>query len=152
MLIWRYSFKLIVLVAMSGLIMLVYGQGFHSAQVFRELAVENQTEALQMLVALKTNDLIEQVRHQQKGFALALQSQPQFMQALDRLDKTRLQAWMLQYFAEQLEVDPGLNLKTLIVRGPGGAILSRASDKDLPGFNGCPVPHLLPGLATDGKF
>ncbi|MCP3690513.1 MAG: EAL domain-containing protein [Gammaproteobacteria bacterium] len=152
MLMWRYSFKLIVLVAMSGLIMLVYGQGFHSAQVYRELAVENQTEALQMLVALKTNDLIEQVRHQQKGFALALQSQPQFMRALDRLDKTRLQAWMLQYFAEQLEVDPGLNLKTLVVRGPGGAILSRASDKDLPGFNGCPVPHLLPGLATDGKF
>ncbi|MCP4490815.1 MAG: diguanylate cyclase [Gammaproteobacteria bacterium] len=147
-----YSFKFIILLAMSGLIILAYGQVFHSTQVYRELAIENQTNALQSLVELKTNDIIEQVRHQQKSFALALQGQHQFGQTLDTLDKTRMEAWMLQYFAEQTEADPNLNLKTIVIRNPRGEILAQASDIDLLGFNGCPATHVLSGLPVEGEF
>ncbi len=137
---------------MSGLIILTYGQMFHSGQVYRELALENQTEALQSLVALKVNDIIEQVRRHQKDFALTLQGKPPFIRALDKLDKTRIEAWVLQYFAEQSEANPDLNLKTIVVRNPGGEVLSQASDIDLLGFNGCPTPHLLSGLPVEGEI
>ncbi len=152
MLKWRYSFKFIILIAMLGLIILAFGQVLHSTRVYEELVIKNQAESLQTLVALKTNDIIVQVRRQQRNFSFALQSQPQFIQILDKRDKTHLEAWLLQYFAEKLEADPDLNLKAVVVRSLGGETLSQASDTDLLGFNGCSAPHLLSGLAAEGEF
>ncbi|MCP4187064.1 MAG: EAL domain-containing protein [Gammaproteobacteria bacterium] len=148
----RYSFKFIILIAMLGLIILAYGLVFHSTQVYRELAIENQTDALQSLVALKTRDIIEQVRRRQKDFAVVMQSHPQFIQALNELDETRMEAWMLQYFAEQTEANPDLNLKTIVVRNLDGEVLSQASDTDLLGFTGCPAPYLLSSMPAESEL
>jgi len=137
----HYSFKLIITGAILCLILLVYGLAFHSTQVYRELLVENQTEALESLLAIKTRDIIERSREVQKEFAFIMQSQPQFISALDDLDSIRMEAWMVQYFAEQTETNPRLNLETVVVRNLDGKVISQASDIQLLGFTGCPGPY-----------
>ncbi len=135
----HYSLKLIVAIAMIAMIVLVYALVFLSAQTYRELAVDNQTEALQSLLAIKSRDIIDESRDEQRDFAFTMQSQSQFLKALDQADNIRLEAWMLQYFAEQIELDPQLKLKVIVVRDLRGEVISQASDTDLLGFHGCPA-------------
>jgi len=142
----RYSFKLIMAGAILSLILLVYGLVFHSTQIYRDLAIENQSEALESLLAIKSRDIIEHSRDIQKDFAFIMQNQPQFIQALDAEDSTRMEAWMVQYFAEQTDINPDLNLSTVVVRNLNGEVFSQASDTDLLGFTGCPGPY---GVVTE---
>ena len=148
----RYSFKLIVAGAMLSLILLVYGLVFHSTQIYRDLAIENQSEALESLLAIKTRDIIERSREIQKDFAFVMQNQSQFIQALDDQDSTRMEAWMVQYFAEQTDTSPDLNLSTVVVRKLNGEVFSQASDTDLLGFTGCQGPYGLIQESADDAF
>ncbi len=148
----HYSFKLIIAGAMLCLILLVYGLVFHSTQVYRELIVENQTEALESLLAIKTRDIIERSREVQKDFAFVMQNQPRFIAALDDLDSIRMEAWMVQYFAEQTETNPKLNLETVVVRNLNGEVFSQASDTELLGFTGCPGPYSAISETTENTL
>lgn len=142
----HYSLKLIIAIAMIAMILLVYALVFHSAQTYRELAVDNQTEALQLLLAVKSQSIIDKSRDDQRDFAFTMQSQVQFLKALDQNDNIQLEAWMLQYFAEQIELNPGLKLEAIVVRDLRGEVISQASDTDLLGFHGCPAQLSSAGL------
>ena len=148
----HYSFKLIITAAMLCLILLVYGLVFYSTQVYRELIVENQTEALESLLAIKTRDIIERSREVQKDFAFVMQNQPQFISAIDDLDSIRMEAWMVQYYAEQTETNPKLNLETVVVRNLNGEVFSQASDTELLGFTGCPGPYSAISETTENTL
>ncbi|MDH5352868.1 MAG: EAL domain-containing protein [Gammaproteobacteria bacterium] len=138
----HYSLKLIIATAMIAMIVLVYALIFRSAETYRELAVDNQTEALQSLLAVKSQDIVDQSRDAQRNLALTMQGHAQFLKELNQKDKIHLEAWMLQYFAEQIGLNPELKLKAIIVRNLRGEVISQASDTDLPGFHGCPASQL----------
>lgn len=134
----HYSLKMIIAAAMVAMIALVYGLVFHSTKVYRELAVDNQTDALQSLLAVKAKDIIDQSRDAQQDFAFIMQNQAQFIEALDQKDNIRMEAWLLQYFADQIDSNLQFNLRAVVVRDLHGDVISQASDTNLLGFNGCP--------------
>lgn len=148
----HYSLKLIIAVAMVAMIALVYVLVFQSAQTYRKIAVDNQIEALQSLLAVKSQDIIDHSRDEQRDFAFTMQNQAQFLKALEQEDNIHLEAWMLQYFAEQIELNPGLRLKAIVVRDMGGGVISQASDTDLLGFNGCPAQQVSAGESLTNEL
>ena len=63
-----YSFKLIICAAFLWLALLVYGLALYSTQIYRELAVENQTESIQLILETESRRLIDNLHDQQIGF------------------------------------------------------------------------------------
>jgi len=69
-----YSFKLIIGIALLWLTLLAYGLVFYSTQVYRELAVEEKTENLQVMLETKSLEIVDSLYERQIHFALWLQN------------------------------------------------------------------------------
>ena len=130
-----YSFKLIISLALLWLTFLAYGLAFYSTQVYRELAIENQTESLELVLEAKSRQVIDNLHHQQKRFALELQNKNSFQQALNGQDEGRLKSWLTDNF-DTLATNE-FRLKSVIFRNLEGEIIAQGSDDSLPAYSGC---------------
>ena len=134
-----YSFKFIIGGALAGMILLAFGLVYYSTEVYRDFAIENQTEALQSLLTLKVRDIVERAGERQRKLAEELQNRPLFLKALEGNDATRMEAFLIQEFSEQNEINPNFPLSALVVRKLSGNVFSRTSKPRLIDFNGCPA-------------
>jgi len=125
--------------ALAGMILIAFGLVYNSAEAYRDFAIENQTEVLQSILALKTRDIVERTGERQRQFAEALQERPQFIKALDENDAVRMDALLVQAFSDLNEANPDFQLSALIVRKPSGEFFSGTSNPGLTGFDGCPT-------------
>lgn len=133
-----YSLRHIIVVALAAMVLLAFCLVYYSTEVYRELTINNQTEALQSLLALKIDDIVERTSQQQVKLADELQDHPQFKKALDENDPVRMEAWLVQRFSELNENNPDFQLQVAVVRNLIGDVFSRVSLPSLAGFNGCP--------------
>ena len=130
-----YSFKLIISLALLWLTLLAYGLAFYSTQVYRELAIENQTESLELVLEAKSRQVIDNLYHQQKRFALELQNNNSFQQVLIGPGEGRLKSWLTDNFDNLVTNE--FRLKSVIIRNLEGEIIAQGSDDSLPAYSGC---------------
>jgi len=134
-----YSFKLIISVALLCLTLLAYGLAYYSTLVYRELALGNQTESLQLMLETESRQVLDNLHEQQNRFALELQKKNAFRQALNDPDKSHLQSWMTENFDSIAKDINDFGLKSLIIRDLEGVIVAQASDENLRAYGGCTV-------------
>ena len=96
-----YSFKFMIGGALFALILLVYLFAIHVTNLYRDKTTESQMDSLSILVASKTNDLIDRKVNQQRQFGIQLSNQPTFKSAVAQNDFTGITTWLSQYFIEQ---------------------------------------------------
>ena len=130
-----YSFKLFISLVLLWLTLLAYGLAFYSTHVYRELAIENQTESLELDLEAKSRQVIDNLYHQQKRFALELQNKNSFQQALNGPGESRLNSWLKDNF-DTLATNE-FRLKSVIFRNFEGEIIAQGGDDSLPAYSGC---------------
>jgi diguanylate cyclase (GGDEF)-like protein/PAS domain S-box-containing protein len=124
--------------ALFALILLVYLFAIHVTNLYRDKTTESQMDSLSILVASKTNDLIDRKVNQQRQFGIQLSNQQTFKSALAQNDFAGIKTWLSQYFIEQSNANPELNLKAVIVRGENGSLITQVGEANLINFGGCP--------------
>ncbi len=134
-----YSFKLIIGIALLWLALLAYGLAFYSTQVYRELAVEEKTENLQVMLETKSLEIVDSLYKRQIHFALWLQNKISFKQALTDPNGDRLRTWVSENFDKLATNTDRFRLKSVIIRDLDGEILAGASDNSQQSYNGCIV-------------
>jgi len=134
-----YSFKLIISVALLCLTVLAYGLAYYSTLVYRELAVGNQTESLQLLLEAESRQVLDNLNGQQIRFALELQNKNSFRRALNDPDKGHLKSWLRDNFDRIVKDIDEFRLNSLIIRNLEGVIVAQASDDNLRAYGGCIV-------------
>ena len=123
-----YSFKLIIGIAVLWLTLLAYGLAFYSTQVYRELAVENKTESVQLMLETKSREIVDSLYERQIRFALRLQNTNTFKRALKNPNGDRLRTWVTENFDNLARDADRFRLKSMIIRNLDGEILAEASD------------------------
>ncbi len=134
-----YSFKLIIGIALLWLALLAYGLVFYSTQVYRELAVEDKAETLQVMLETKSREIVDNLYVQQNHFALWLQDNNAFKQALTDPNRDRLRNWVSESFDKLARETDGFRLKSVIIRDIDRGILAEASDNSQQSYSGCIV-------------
>ena len=134
-----YSFKLIIGIALLWLALLAYGLAFYSTQVYRELAVENKTESLQVMLKTKSREIVDSLYERQIHFASWLQNTNSFKQALTDPNGNRLRTWVSENFDKLATNTEKFRLKSVIIRDLDGGILAEAGDSSLQSYSGCIV-------------
>lgn len=134
-----YSFKLIICVALLWLILLAYGLAFYSTQVYRELAVQNQTESLQAIMEAESREIVNSLHHRQNLFALKLLEKTSFKRVLNSPVEGRLKSWLTENFDSLAMETDQFHLKSVILRDLEGEILAQAGDNSSQGYSGCIV-------------
>ena len=134
-----YSFKLIIILALTWLTLLVFGLAYYSTQIYRNLAIDNQLEALQTILAVRSRDIIEDLYQDQQHFAFKLGTEEPFVTALQNRDSKAMKSWLRRSFGGHV-VDSGqLDLKSVVVRNLDGEIFAEAGDNRQQPYSGCPV-------------
>jgi len=144
-----YSFKLIISVALLCLTLLAYGLAYYSTLVYREFAVENQTESLQLLLEAESRQVLDNLHQQQNHFALELQNKNSFRRVLNDPDKGRLKSWLTENFDRIAKDINKFRLRSLIIRNLEGEIVAQASDDNLRAYGGCIV---IQNAITEASF
>ncbi len=134
-----YSFKLIIILALLWLTLLAFGLAYYSTQIFRNLAVENQLESLQTILAVKSQDIIEDLYDNQKRFAFKLQSEEPFVNALRDQNSEAMISWLGKSFRRYFVASGQFDLKSIIVRNQIGEIIAEVGDDYQRPYSGCPV-------------
>ena len=134
-----YSFKFIISFALLWLGALAYGLAIYSTHVYRNHAVESQIESLQSLLRHESDEAIQELYDNQKLFALKLQSEAPFQDALKNRDAAGMEAWLGESYS-RYQIASGLfRLKAIIVRDLSGGIFAQSSDGGLDSYTGCPT-------------
>jgi len=123
-----YSFKLIIGIAVLWLALLAYGLAFYSTQVYRELAVEDKSESLKIMLETKSREIVDSLYERQIRFGLLLQNKNSFKQALKNPNRDRLRTWVTENFDHLARDADKFRLKSMIFRNLDGEILAEASD------------------------
>ena len=89
-----YSFKFIISCALLWLGALAYGLAIYSTHVYRSHAIETQIESLQTLLKHESYEATQELYDKQKLFALKLQSEAPFQEALQNRDVAGMEAWL----------------------------------------------------------
>ena len=131
-----YSFKLIIGIAVLWLALLAYGLAFYSTQVYRELAVEDKTESLKIMLETKSWEIVDSLYERQIRFALRLLNNNSFKQALKNSNRDRLRTWVTENFDHLARDADRFRLKSMIIRNLDGEILAEASDNG-QSYYGC---------------
>ena len=134
-----YSFKLIICAALLWLALLAYGLALYSTQIYRELAVENQTESIQLILETESRRLIDNLHDQQIRFAIELQNNINFQRLLNDQIDGRSNSWLSENFDSLAKNTNQFRLKSVIIRKMEGEILTRANDDSSRAYNGCTV-------------
>jgi len=133
-----YSFKFIIGAALLWLGALAYGLAIYSTQVYREHAIETQLEMLQSQIKHESHEVTQDLYDKLRLFALQLQSEEPFKQALDNRDGDAMEAWLeYSYTRYQLSREQ-FQLKAILVRDLSGEVFAHSSDDDLNSYTGCP--------------
>jgi diguanylate cyclase (GGDEF)-like protein/PAS domain S-box-containing protein len=119
--------------------LLACGLAYYSTLVYRELAVGNQTESLQVLLEAESRQVLDNLHQQQIRFALELQNKDSFRRALNDPDENRLKSWLTKNFDRIVKDIDNFRLKSLIIRNREGEIIAQASDDNLQAYGGCVV-------------
>ena len=132
-----YSFKLIVGAALLLLGMLACGLAYYSTQVYRNYAVEARLETLENQLEHETAEAVQELYDEVKLFALRLQGEQPFVEALERGDQAALQEWLEKSY-RRYPVSRGLfDLEAIIVRDLTGQVLTRSAVDELAAYPGC---------------
>jgi diguanylate cyclase (GGDEF)-like protein/PAS domain S-box-containing protein len=134
-----YSFKIIIGIALLWLALLAYGLAFYSTEVYRELAIADKNESLQVMLETKSREIVDSLYEQQNRFALEIQKNVSFIQALTDPNRDRLRAWMTGNFDNLASDTDEFRLKSVIVRDLDGGILAEAGDNSPQSYSGCIV-------------
>ena len=145
------SFKLLVGVALFVLVLLSFVVAIYSAKVYRNLLIENESEALQQILAFKSKAALEKLYDSQTRFGSSLNNDDKFQVALATQNSIglveRIEERYRSYF---LSVD-SFKLKSVVVRNTEGSILANAHDSTAV-FTGCPSTNgLFQGLFSSLK-
>ncbi len=140
-----YSFKLIIILALLWLSLLTFGLAYYSTQIYRDLAIENQRDSLQTILAVKSQDIIEDLYETQKRFAFKLQNETPFITALQNQDSIAMLSWLEKSFERYFVASGQFQLKSIVVRNLNGDVFAAANDDSLQSYSGCPV--LLGGIS-----
>ncbi len=144
-----YSFKFIIGFALLWLGALAYGLAIYSTQVYRGHAIESQVESLQSRLAHESGEAIQALYDRQKQFALRLQSEAPFQDALKQGDEAGMEAWLGESYTRYQVSRGELKLKAIIVRDLSGEIFAHSSDDGLKSYAGCPTVVELMGGSPD---
>ena len=134
-----FSFKFIIGFALVWLGILAYGLVIYSTHVYRNQAIENQTQSLHAILELKAGEIIRQLYNEQKRFAYKLQNESPFKQALADGDAVKMKAWLDESYSRYLTNSGLFKLKALIVRNLDGEVFAQNSDDGLSSYLGCPM-------------
>ncbi|MCP4331259.1 MAG: EAL domain-containing protein [Gammaproteobacteria bacterium] len=133
-----YSFKFNIGAALLWLGALAYGLAIYSTQVYREHAIENQLEILQSQIKHESHEVTQYLYGKLEQFALQLQSEESFKQALDNRDGDAMEAWLeYSYTRYQLSREQ-FQLKAILVRDLSGEVFAHSSDDGFNSYTGCP--------------
>ncbi|MFT5219210.1 MAG: diguanylate cyclase (GGDEF)-like protein/PAS domain S-box-containing protein [Planctomycetota bacterium] len=134
-----YSFKFIITIALVWLGALALGLALYSTHIYSKLAIENQTETLQSILKIKSNEVINDLYNQQKRFAYKLQHESTFQQALKSNDVDLMESWLNASYARLQASPKRMRLKSIIVRNLQGEVFAQSSDGELIAYSGCPI-------------
>ena len=134
-----YSFKFIIGFALLWLGALAYGLAIYSTHVYRNQAIEAQIESIQSLLEYESSEAIQQLYDDQEAYALKLQAEAPFREALERLDTAMTEAWLEETYTRYQSSGGAFNLKAIIVRDLSGNILAHRTDEGQNGYAGCPT-------------
>jgi len=132
-----YSLKFIIGAALMWLGALAYGLAIYSTQVYTEHALQTQVETLHSQLEHESFETIQDLYDRLKIFALRLQAEAPFEQALEARDRTALESWLEQSYARYPVARGLFKLKAAILRDLSGEIIANTSVEGLSGYQGC---------------
>ena len=132
-----YSLKFIIGAALLWLGALAFGLAIYSTQVYREHALQTQIETLQGELELESSESIQDLYDRLKVFALRLQGEAPFKQALAAGDRQALESWLGQSYSRYPVARGLFKLKAIMMRDLAGEIVVRSSVEALSSYQGC---------------
>lgn len=123
---------------MLGLILLAYGLALYSTKVYRDLATSDQLASLQVVLATKSQNAIDNLYLDQKRFAGELQNAKALTTSIANHDVAAITSWLDDQIHRKDALADQFNLKALIVRDLSGVIFAQVS-QGLQPFTGCRV-------------
>ena len=134
-----YSFKIIIGAALLWLGMLAYGLAIYSTQVYRDHAIQVQLETLQVQLEQESNEAIQELYDRVKLFALRLQTETPFAQALASRDQVAMEAWLAKSYTRYQMSRELFKLEAIVVRDLTGDIFAQSSVDGINSYAGCAV-------------
>ena len=132
-----YSFKVIIGAALLWLGVVAYGLAIYSTQVYRDHSIQVQLETLQIQLEHESNEATQDLYDRVKLFALRLQTEAPFEQALASRDRVAMEDWLAKSYT-RYQMSRGLfKLKAIIVRDLSGDIFAQSSVDGLNSYAGC---------------
>ena len=121
------------------LTLLAFGLVFYSTQVYRQLAIENQTESLQLILESRSQQLVDNLYVRQNHFGAELINRKAFQQALNDPDENQIKSWLTENFESLSDGAYDLRLKSVIIRDLEAEIIAQVGDNNLQVYSGCLV-------------
>ncbi len=134
-----YSFKFIIGFALLWLGALAYGLAIYSTHVYRSHAITTQVESLATMLELESSQTIERLYQRQNQFALRLQGEAPFLDALAQSDSGKMVKWLGDSYSRYRAASGEFRLKAIIVRDLSGEIFAQSSDDGSNSYGGCPT-------------
>jgi len=132
-----YSLKFIIGAALLWLGALAYGLAIYSTQVYREHALQTQIETLHSQLEHESSETIQDLYGRLKIFALRLQGEVPFEQALAADDRAALESWLDKSYTRYPVARGLFKLKAIILRDLSGEIIAHSSVEGLSSYQGC---------------
>ena len=132
-----YSIKFIIGAALLWLGILAYGLAIYSTQVYHDHAIQTQLDTLQIQIEKESDQAVQDLYSNLKLFALRLQTEAPFEQALNERDPVAMEAWLGKTYT-RYQVSRGMfRLKAILVRDMSGDVLAHSSIDGLDNYGGC---------------
>jgi diguanylate cyclase (GGDEF)-like protein/PAS domain S-box-containing protein len=132
-----YSIKFIIGVALLWLGILAYGLAIYSTQVYHDHAIQTQLDTLKIQIVKESDQAVQDLYSNLKLFALRLQTEAPFEQALTEADPVAMEAWLGKTYT-RYQVSRGMfRLKAILVRDLSGDVLAHSSVDGLNNYVGC---------------
>ena len=132
-----YSIKFIIGAALLWLAILAYGLAIYSTQVYHDHAIQTQLETLQIQIEKEGDQAVQDLYSKLKLFALRLQTEAPFEQALAEGDPVAMKAWLGTTYT-RYQISRGMfRLKAILVRDLSGDVLAHSSVDGLDNYVGC---------------
>jgi len=132
-----YSFKVIIGAALLWLGALAYGLAIYSTQVYRDHTIETQLEMLQSQLKHESHEVTQDLYDKLRLFALQLQSEEPFKQALGNRDSSAMESSLAQSYTRYKLSHGQIQLKAILVRDLSGDVFAHSTDDGLNSYTGC---------------
>ena len=132
-----YSFKFIIVAALLCLGALAYGLAIYSTQVYREHSIVTQAETLQLQLGQESAEAVRELYNEIKLFALRLQGDAPFVEALASGNRAQMEAWLEKSHTRYPVARGAIDLKAIIVRDLAGHVIAYNTADGLFGYQGC---------------